>query len=140
MKYRSQFYLHKLNHERSTTTLKKKISAIMLMLALMLSAAIMDAQSSLPYAKVSESGAILLPVEKPLNGTYLIDMSAFHFSSDEEMIKFLSTRNSDLYALRARTAQREGVLILQTSNKPDWNLKKWNEYFISVGASNPLRK
>ncbi len=116
-----------------------KLIAVIFMLVFMLVSAASQAQSP-AYAKITETGVIVLPDEKPLNGTYLLDMSSFHFKSDEEMIHFLSTKNNDLYSMRARTAQREGVLIIQTNAKPDWTLKKWNEYFLTEGISHPLRK
>ncbi len=128
-----------MSDESNSKKAMNKFIAVLFMLVFMLAAAASQAQSP-AYAKLTESGAIVLPSEKPLNGTYLIDMSSFHFKSDEEMINFLSTKNNNLYALRARTAQREGVLVIQTNSKPDWNIKKWNDYFITEGVTHPLRK
>lgn len=139
MKHRTHTYLLKLSDKSNSKKAKNKFIAVLFMLVFMLVAAASQAQTP-AYAKLTESGAIVLPTEKPLNGTYLIDMSSFHFKSDEEMIHFLSTKNNDLYALRARTAQREGVLIIQTNSKPDWKLKNWNDYFITEAISRPLRK
>ncbi len=92
------------------------------------------------YAKISEKGVLNLPTEKKLSDAYLIDMSSYSFKSDDEMIRYMNERGSDLYMMRARTSSKQAVLVLMLSEKPDWKIEQWNNYLKMECETQPFRK
>lgn len=91
-------------------------------------------------AKISEKGVLALPLDKKLSDAYLIDMSSYHFKSDDEMILYMNERGSNLYLMRARTTSKQAVLELMLSEKPDWKIEQWNNYLKMECETNPFRK
>lgn len=134
--YKHQFKLNDLNSKK---TAQQKLLSLFLMLLLILFAEISQGQKA-PYAKLTQSGVIILPTDRPLSETYILDMASLQFNSDDDLIKFLSTRSQDLYLMRSRSSKNEGVLVLQTSSKPEWGIQQWNEFFVREGKNKPLSK
>lgn len=91
-------------------------------------------------AKITEKGVLGLPLDKKLSDVYLIDMSSYHFKSDDEMIRYMNERGSNLYLMRARTSTKQAVLVLMLSEKPDWKIEQWNNYLKMECETKPFRK
>lgn len=96
-----------------------------------------NAQSA---ASLNEQGIISLPANEPLSAVYTFDISALHFSSDQELIDFVGSKVSANFQLRALPAQSKAVLMLKLSVQPSWTVADWNAHLASVCAANPVRQ
>jgi hypothetical protein len=91
-------------------------------------------------ASLNEQGIIQLSTSEPLSATYKFDISSLHFSSDQELIDFVSTKVSPNFQLRALPSQGKAVLMLKLAVQPTWTVADWNAHLASVCAANPVRQ
>ncbi|MFN0031733.1 MAG: hypothetical protein ACKVOR_06205 [Flavobacteriales bacterium] len=90
-------------------------------------------------ASLSAKGILQIPAAQPLRESYLFDLSTQQFSSDDELIEFISTRSGEFFSVRASAANEKVMLILNLSSHPKWTIADWNKYLMEATAAHPFK-
>ena len=115
----------------------KLVSATLLLAILSLTA---HAQAEPPKASLSQEGILQLPANAPLSSTYLVDLSNFNFSSEQEMISFFAAKANDNFAMRAIPHLNQAIVYLQVKKNANWSVTQWNAFLSQETNQRPIKQ
>ncbi|MBC8047897.1 MAG: hypothetical protein H7Y00_13955 [Fimbriimonadaceae bacterium] len=92
--------------------------------------AVSFAQNSTATASISENFQIVLPADKPLSETYLIDISGISFKNEEDCVIFFDKMHEIVVNYDVLYQNKQVLLKLSYDKRNEgWQLEDWNKYF-----------
>lgn len=115
----------------------KLVTATLMLAFLSLTA---HAQAEPPKASLSQDGILQLPADAPLSSTYLVDLSNFNFSSEQEMTSFFAGKVNDHFAMRAIPNLNQAIVYLQVKKNANWSVTQWNAFLSQETNQRPIKQ
>ncbi|MGF1564552.1 MAG: hypothetical protein ACFCUH_04225 [Flavobacteriales bacterium] len=115
----------------------KLVSAVLMLAFFSLTA---HAQAEPPKASLSQAGILQLPADAPLSSTYLVDLSNFNFSSEQEMVSFFAGKANDHFAMRAIPHLNQAIVYLQVKKNANWSVTQWNAFLSQETNQRPIKQ